>query len=73
VVGAVGSNDVGEALVVVDECGRVLQLEGGKGAKRGWLIEKDKGSRRRSSMKADDGAVRAKSRVGRNPLVADGG
>jgi hypothetical protein len=46
---------------------------GGKGVKRGWLIEKDKGSRRRSSMKADDGTVRAKSRAGRNPLVTDGG
>jgi hypothetical protein len=41
--------------------------------KRGQLIEKDGGSGRRSPRKADDGAVRAKSRADWRPLVTSGG
>jgi hypothetical protein len=46
---------------------------GGQVGKEGWLIEKDGGSGRCSSMKADGGMVRAKSRAGRSPPVTDGG
>jgi hypothetical protein len=60
-------------LVVTDECDEVLQLKGDKGVRRGRLIEKNRGSGRRSPMKADGGAIQTKSHVGQSPPVTGGG
>jgi hypothetical protein len=70
---AVAFNGGKTALVVVDECGEVLQLEGGKGVRWGRLIEKNRGSRRCSPTKAEGGAIRVKSHAGRSPPVTDNG
>jgi hypothetical protein len=66
---ATAFNDGGVAPMVVDVCGEVLQLEGDKGVRRGWLIKKNRGSGRRSPMKADGGAIRVKSCAGQSPPV----
>jgi hypothetical protein len=63
----------GVAPVIVNESGEALQLEGGKGVRRGWLIEKNRDSGRCSPTKADDGAVQVKSRAGRRPPITDSG
>jgi hypothetical protein len=69
----VAFNGGGVAPVVIDECGEVVHLEGGKGLRRGRLIEKNEGSGRRSPTKADGSTVRDKSHVGRSPPDATGG
>jgi hypothetical protein len=66
-------NDGGITPVVIDECEKVLQLEGNKEVRRGRFIEKNRSSGRRSLTKADDGAVRAKSHAGRSPPITGGG
>jgi hypothetical protein len=70
---AVAFNASETTSVVTDECDEVLQLKGDKGVRRGRLIEKNRGSGRRSPMKADGGVIRTKSHAGRSPPVIGGG